>query len=137
MPLKKKIVFQTTFETYIASELLGQGGAGYVYKCQDENGNLFAVKLLNSQNVTKERQKRFKNEISFCRETEHSNVLKILDDGPYLKDDKLVPFYVMALYDSSLRDIMKTGIKPDQVLHLFSQMLNGVEVAHLKKSIKL
>ncbi|HEY5728886.1 MAG TPA: hypothetical protein VIS72_02475 [Anaerolineales bacterium] len=48
MPLKKKIVFQTTFETYIASELLGQGGAGYVYKCQDENGNLFAVKLLNS-----------------------------------------------------------------------------------------
>src|SRR5436189_4433201 len=121
MVLKKKIVFQTAFETYTAMDIIGQGGAGYVYKCQDSNGNVFAVKLLNPQNVTSDRQKRFKNEVLFCQKIDHSNVLKILDDGPYLQGDKSVPFYVMGLYDSSLRDLLKKGIKPNQALPLFSQ----------------
>ena len=135
MPLKKKFVFQTTFETFTANEIIGQGGAGYVYKCQDVNGNVFAVKLLNPKNVTSDRQKRFKNEVSFCRQTDHPNVLKILSDGPYTQEGKSVPFYIMPLYDSSLRDLLKQGIKTDQVLPLFSQLVNGVEAAHLKKVI--
>lgn len=135
MSLKKKIIFQTAFETYTATEIIGQGGSGYVYKCHDANGNLFAAKLLNPQNVTAERQKRFKNEVLFCQRIEHPNVLKIMDDGPYLQGEKLVPFYIMQLYDSSLRELLKKGIKPDQVLPLFSQLLNGVEVAHLNKVV--
>lgn len=135
MPLKKKIIFQTTFETYTASDVIGQGGAGYVYRCQDINGNVFAVKLLNPQNVTSDRLKRFKNEVLFCQQNDHPNVLKILDDGPHLQGDKLVPFYIMSLYDSSLRDLLKKGVKIDQVLPLFSQLLNGVEAAHLKKVV--
>lgn len=135
MSLKKKIIFQTAFETYTATEIIGQGGSGYVYKCHDANGNLFAAKLLNPQNVTAERQKRFKNEVLFCQRIEHPNVLKILDDGPYLQGEKSVPFYIMQLYDSSLRELLKKGIKPDQVLPLFSQLLNGVEVSHLNKVV--
>lgn len=135
MSLKKKIVFQTAFETYTATDLIGQGGAGFVYKCQNINGDVFAVKLLNPQNVTSDRQKRFKNEVLFCQKIDHANVLKILDDGPYLQDDKSVPFYVMPLYDASLRGLMKKGIKPDQVLPLFSQLLDGVEVAHLNNVV--
>lgn len=135
MPLKKKIVFQSAFETYTATDLIGQGGAGFVYKCHNVNGDVFAVKLLNPQNVTTDRQKRFKNEVLFCQQTDNTNVLKILDDGPYSKDDKSVPFYVMPLYDSSLRELMRKGIKPDQVLPLYSQILNGVEVAHLRKVV--
>src|SRR6185503_5554501 len=125
----------TTFETYTASDIIGQGGAGYVYKCQDANGNVFAIKLLNPQNVTTDRQKRFKNEVLFCQQTDHPNVLKILDDGPYLKGDKLVPFYVMPLYDSSLRELLKKGIKTDQILPLLSQILDGVEAAHFRKVV--
>lgn len=135
MPLKKEIIFQSAFETYTATDIIGQGGAGYIYKCQDASGNVFAIKLLNPQNVTSDRQKRFKNEVLFSQHTDHPNVLKILDDGPYLQDNKPVPFYVMRLYDSSLRDLLKKGIKPDQVLPLFSQLLNGVEVAHFNKVV--
>ena len=135
MALKKQIIFQTAFETYTASDIIGQGGAGYVYKCQDSNGKLFAVKLLNAQNVTSDRLKRFRNEVLFCQQTDHPNVLKVLDDGPYSRGDKSVPFYVMPLYDSSLRDLMNKGIETDYVLPLFSQILNGVEAAHLKKVI--
>lgn len=135
MSLKKKIVFQTAFETYTAIEIIGQGGAGYVYKCQDGSGNLFAIKLLNLQNVTTDRLKRFKNEVLFCQQNDHPNVLKVSDDGPYLQGNKSVPFYVMPLYDSSVRDLLKKGIKADQVIPLFSQILNGVEAAHLKKVI--
>src|SRR6266516_5843215 len=135
MALKKQIVLQTTFETYTASEIIGQGGAGFVYKCQDSSGKLLAVKLLNPQNVTSDRLKRFKNEVLFCQQNDHPNVLKILDDGPYLKGDKTVPFYVMPLYDSSLRDLLKKEIKTDKVLPLYSQLLDGVEAAHLKKVV--
>jgi len=107
MPLKKQIIFQTTFATYAAIDVLGQGGAGIVYKCQDDNGNLLALKLLGPQNVTKERLKRFKNEVSFCKQNDNQNVLTVLDDGPYLQRDKVLPFYVMPLYDFSLRDLLK------------------------------
>lgn len=135
MPLKKKIIFQTAFETYTATDLIGQGGAGFVYKCHNVNGDVFAIKLLNAQNITSDRQKRFKNEVLFCQQTDNANVLKILDDRPFSQGDKSVPFYVMPLYDFSLRDLMKKGIKPDQVLPLYSQLLNGVEVAHLNKVV--
>ena len=116
MPLKKQIVFQTAFTTYTAIDILGQGGAGYIYKCKDGNGDAFAVKLLNSQNITSDRLKRFKNEVLFCQQNDHPNVIKVLDDGPYLQGDKFVPFYVMPLFDCSLRELLKKGIKTDQIL---------------------
>jgi serine/threonine protein kinase len=133
MPLKKKIVFQTTFEIYTATEIIGQGGAGYVYRCQDSNGSIFAVKLLNPQKITSDRLKRFENEVTFCRQNNHPNVLKILGDGPHLHGDTSIPFYVMPLYDSSLRYLLNSGIKTDRILPLFSQLLDGVEAAHFKK----
>ena len=135
MPLKRKISFQSTFETYTAHDIVGQGGAGFVYKCQDSSGNWFAIKLLNPQKVTNERLKRFRNEVLFCQHHDHPNVLKIVDDGPYSQEDKTVPFYVMPLYDSTLRGLMKEGLKKDHILPLFSQLLNGVEAAHLRKVI--
>jgi serine/threonine protein kinase len=42
------------------------------------------------------------------------------------------PFYVMRRFDSSLRHMIKARISTDRVLPLFSQILDGVEAAHLQ-----
>ena len=38
----------------------------------------------------------------------------------------------MPLYEGSLRDLIKAGISSDKVLHYFSQILDGVEAAHIQ-----
>jgi serine/threonine protein kinase len=135
MTLKKEIVFQSAFTTYTAIDVIGQGGAGCVHKVQDEAENKFAVKVLNPHSLNSERLKRFKNELMFCRNNKHPNILTVLDDGPYTKDGATVPFYVMPLYDSSLRTLINDGIPSEKILPYLSQLLNGVEAAHLKNVI--
>ena len=44
MTLKKPIVFETTFTTYIATEIKGEGGSGQIYKASDEAENIYAIK---------------------------------------------------------------------------------------------
>jgi len=49
-----------------------------------------------------------------------------------LDRQKRLPFYVMPLYDSSLRKLMEGGVSPGDVLKLFNDILDGVEAAHLQ-----
>jgi serine/threonine protein kinase len=48
-----------------------------------------------------------------------------------MSEGQKVPFYVMPMYQTTLRGLMKARIEPDRVLPLFSQVLDGVEAAHL------
>ncbi len=44
---------------------IGQGGNGFVYEAEDEDG-VVAIKVLDSNRATKEKLKRFENEYRFC-----------------------------------------------------------------------
>ncbi len=123
-------IFETPFESYQALKLLGEGGAGRVYEASDSAGNTVAIKYLVPERISAEKQKRFKNEISFCQKQDHGNILQILDTGvTYIRETKC-PFYVMPLYSGTLRSRM-ANIQPNSVLTFFSQILDGVEAAHL------
>jgi serine/threonine protein kinase len=132
MAKAKKIEFITTFSKFISTRLLGEGGSGYVYEVKDDNEQRFAVKLLKSQGVTTDKRRRFKNEIIFCQRSLHPNIVSIIDSGALLDNNVAVPFYVMPFYDSSLRNLISDGIKPEFIIRLFSQLLDGVEAAHLQ-----
>ena len=121
---------QTAYDSYTVHKQIGEGGNGYVYKVSNSAGSELALKLLNPKSNS-EKRKRFKNELGFCERNEHKNIITVIDRG--VIDN--APFYVMPLYHGSLRDLMKSGIKPDKILPMFSQMLDGVEAAHLKKVI--
>ena len=69
-----------------------------VYKVEDTNGNVYALKLLN-KNISIEKIKRFKNEMAFCIKTDNANIIKIIDNG--LTDDKEQIFYVMPYYEKT------------------------------------
>lgn len=131
--LRRAIVFETTVARYSATAIVGEGGAGKVYKATADSGELVAVKLLDpAKGASKEGRRRFRNELSFGSRNRHPNVVTVLDHGPFRIGDDVTPFYVMPLYGSTLRDALKKGVLPTQVLAMFSQILNGVEAAHLQ-----
>ncbi len=108
----------------------GEGGAGRVYEATSDTGERVAIKVLVAG--TADKQRRFRNEISFCERSNHQNIVRVLDTGfVRVGDDKLL-FYVMPLFESTLRTLMAESLAPDVGLGLFSQLLHGVEAAHLK-----
>jgi len=123
--LRQTLIFETTFGTYRADEIIGEGGAGRVFAGTAPEGTPIAIKLLTSASTDK--RQRFKNEINFHLHSKHQNIVNVLDHGLA----KEGPFYVMQRYNGNLRDRIKNGINPARALTLFSQILNGVEAAHL------
>lgn len=133
--LKKPIVFETTFSNYIASVLLGEGGAGRVYEAVDDSEQPCAIKVLDHSKRSRDNAKRFKNELFFCLKNRHPNIVTVQDHGIQRGDNASSPFYVMPLYRQSLRQLMVAGISADKAPIYFSQLLDGVEAAHLQKVV--
>ena len=126
-------VFETATNTYVTKGSIGDGGCGTVYQVTDTDGETFALKLLREASSIK--RKRFKNELAFCRRNKHERIVSVLDEGVWLDGAKRLPFYVMPLYDSTLRKLMDTGIPQHEVLRLFNDVLDGVEAAHLQNVV--
>jgi eukaryotic-like serine/threonine-protein kinase len=129
--LKKPISFETTFGTYVVDEILGEGGAGRVYGGVGPDSAAIALKVLAPDRATADKRGRFKNEIAFLLRNKHRNIVTVIDHGIASSGEVVGPFYVMRRYHNNLRDIMRSGIPPERVLSLFSQISDGVEAAHL------
>jgi serine/threonine protein kinase len=130
--LNKPFVFITTFATYTATHIIGEGGSGRIFEATDDARGIFAIKWLDPAKASKEKVKRFKNELQFCLRNEHANILTVIDHGVFIEEEGKSPFYVMPLYDGSLRNLLQTGISPHKVLSYFAQILDGVEAAHIQ-----
>ncbi len=128
MPAK---TFETATNTFLAVRIIGNGGTGDVYLVRDVDGQEFALKCLRIADSAK--RKRFSNELSFCQQKQHDNIVHVLDSGAVLVGDVWLPFYVMPLYPHTLRRVMRAGMPHERCLRLFDQILSGVEAAHLRK----
>ncbi|ABW68310.1 serine/threonine protein kinase [Desulfosudis oleivorans] len=127
---KKPITFDTPFDTYTSSGVIGEGGAGRVYIVNNSAGKEYALKCLAPERINTERLKRFKNEMQYCQRNNHQNIIRLIDTGAIFIKDVKCPFYVMRRYSGTLRTIMGK-LKTDAILPLFSQILDGIEAAHL------
>lgn len=125
-----KRIFETATNIYTAENEIGQGGAGIVYRVRDSEDNPFALKCLKA--TTSLKRRRFKNELSFCQQEQHPNIIHVLDSGVAFDKKESLPFYVMRIYAFTLRRLINDGIKHERLLPLFDQMLSGVQAAHLK-----
>jgi serine/threonine protein kinase len=59
------------------------------------------------------------------------NIVTVVDHG--LIED--APFYMVPCYSGSLGDVMKRSLNTAKVPPIFSQILDGVEAAHLQSVI--
>jgi serine/threonine protein kinase len=122
--------FESATNTYTISGTIGEGGSGVVYRVSDAGGETFALKLL--RNADSKRRRRFKNELAFCRRNVHDRVVTALHEGIRITQVERLPFYVMRLYQSTLRKQIEEGMAPSGIMLAFSDILDGVEAAHLK-----
>jgi serine/threonine protein kinase len=127
--LKAAIILQTAFGEYTVDKQLGEGGAGRVYGGVDDTGARIAIKVLTQASSDKKR--RFKNEIAFLARNKHTNIVTVTDHGVASTGNIKGPFYVMRQYTGNLRELMRKSV-PGDVMKLFSQILDGVEAAHLQ-----
>lgn len=134
-PLKSPVSLETTFGSYVISEILGEGGAGRVYGGKAADGSNVAVKVLSVERATTDRKGRFKNEIAFLMRAKHPNVVGVIDHGIANSGVVKGPFYVMRRYDTNLRSMMREKIAKENVLPLFAKILDGVEAAHLQNAV--
>lgn len=130
--LKKKTILYSAFSKYTVDKQISQGGNGTVFLAHDEEDRQYAVKAINRDKTSNEKLKRFKNEISFCENNSDMHIIKIFDHGTYTADDINVVFYVMPVYEHTLRDLMNDGISPDEAMKIITQILSGLQFAHRK-----
>ena len=132
MSKKQKMLFHTTFATYTEADIIGEGGSGRIFKVVDDSGANWALKFLDPRKATKDKSKRFKNEVLFCQKNKHQNIVTVVDHGISIQEKTSSPFYVMHLYHGSMRKLLKPNISSDKVLKFFANILDGVEAAHLQ-----
>ncbi len=125
--LKQKATFETTFGLYVVDELIGEGGAGRVYCGESPDHTKFALKVLADDRASTDKRRRFKNEIAFLSRNTHANIVVVLDHRVSRGQEINGSFYVMRRYDENLRDVIRVSLSPEQVLPLFSQILDGIE----------
>ena len=126
---KKAKVFTSAFETYTSVKPpIGYGGCGTVFEVTDSDGVKLALKVVDGSRISRQKLKRFRNEIQFCLHPRSNHIVRILDYG---KGEGGQLFCVMPYYPSTLRKQIKAGIPPGEVLRLYSQILDSVEAAHL------
>jgi serine/threonine protein kinase len=131
MNASKRRRLETATSGYSEIRRVGEGAVGVVYEVEDDSKTKFAAKIIRPERLGTGIRKRLKNEVAFCQRTSHRNVVKVIDHGVVMEGNVPVPFFIMPLYASTLRDSMRKGIAKEQVLRLFSQLLDGVETAHL------
>lgn len=125
--MKKPKEVKSTFSVYTIHDCIGEGCSGVVFSANDDNGTNVAIKALDPEKASKEKLKRFENEYRFCRDNKHPNILTVLDHG---LTNEGAPFFVMPLYDHSLRPMIGK-IEPNRALNIFIKVLDGVEAAHM------
>lgn len=124
--MKKPKEVKSAFSSYSIKDSIGEGGCSFVYSAIEDNGNAVAIKILDPSKVTKEKLKRFENEYRFCSNNRHPNIITVLNYG--LTDDDN-PFFVMPLYEASLRKLVGT-LEPKHAYEVFKKIMDGVEAAH-------
>jgi hypothetical protein len=125
---KSKRIFRTALNIYEDQGALGEGGSGTVHRVSDEDGNFYALKLLRKECLGGNRQKRFQHELRFCMKALHPNIVEVIDYGLFSTEE--CPFYVMPMFDSTLRRAMKQGIRHDRISQVVQQIVLALEFAH-------
>ena len=127
--LKKGSVIRTAFQSYTLQKILGEGGVGVVWQATDEEGEMWAIKVLRPKSSTS-KAKRFKNELTFCRNSRHPHIINVHDHG--VGGDYNQTFYVMKMLDGSLRQLLPSIPDGKQRMVYIGHILAGAEAAHMQ-----
>jgi pentatricopeptide repeat protein len=120
----------TTISHYRVLEKVGAGGMGVVYKAQDTRlGRFVALKFLPEDFAhAPQVRDRFRREAQAASALNHPNICTVYDIGEV--DGQV--FMAMEFLDgTTLKDlVVATQLELDRLLHITTQVLDGLEAAH-------
>ena len=131
--LKKGTIIKTVSNEYVVERQIAQCGNGTILQVIDDKREVYALKAIDRKQTSKEKLKRFRNEIAFCSNNCHPHIVPVLDSGTYTHDPEDLIFYIMPFYPQTLRDLINAGLSGKQALTLFSEIAEGLKYAHSKK----
>ena len=125
---------------YSFIEILGQGGQGVVVLTKDSDGIEKAVKIMklptSGGTANKAKIERLKNDIEFCSQYNHENIIQYHLHGEYPNNGQKVKFLyaVMDYFPKNLRDVIdeSESYLPEQRLDYLIQLSKGINAAHDK-----
>lgn len=101
------------------------GGFGQVYKCNDENGTIFALKMLIK--TEEEASLRFDREVRIMSRLQHPNIIKVIASNLQVENK----FYVMPLYSQSLIQLIpQIAQNSYEQYKVITTLLNAVSYLH-------
>lgn len=116
---------------------LGHGGMGCVYKAQDPNGRIVALKMMsNKVTCFPEYRDLFRSEVDTLRRMNHPSVVHIVGD-PY--NDNAGNYYLPMEYiegETIEQHVNKCGAYSlDEAVSLMSKILEALQYVHTRKRI--
>jgi len=126
---KKEKILRTAFSTYTIKKQIGEGGNGRVFSAVDSDNREYAIKFMPA-NISTAKLKRLKNEVSFCEHADHHNIIKVIDHGYTEFNGTECTYYIMPLYQETLRSKMKQVLSPHDAIAILYGILDGLDYAH-------
>lgn len=123
--MKKSDIISINATNYKLIEIIGNGGSGTVWKAHSSEED-YALKVIDSADGNK--IERFKNEIDFCKKSNHKNIIKIIDDGTH--KGKLL--YVMPIYPLTLKNVIDGKKGADVLISYILKLCNALKYIHNK-----
>jgi serine/threonine-protein kinase len=123
-------ISETSCGPYTLEEVIGEGGAGVVYRGRRADLNaVAAVKVLRDAWVSPERRRRFEREQRTLASLQHPGIARLLDAG--LTPDG-TPWIAMELVDGLplKRFVSERALPLDGRLRLFQEICAAVQYAH-------
>ena len=120
----------TVVAGFRVESLVGQGAMGEVYRAVDQDGNVVALKLLDSRLAHDERfRQRFLRESQIAAGLDHPNIVPTLSSG---EDGGRLYLAMQYIDGEDLRDLLRREgrLDPERAVDLVGQIAAALDAAH-------
>ena len=111
---------------YIIDEKIKEAGEGVVYKAH-KNGQNFAIKIIKER--SKEREKRYEQEIKYVQALDHPNVIKSIY-GYLTIDNEKVQYSLMPYYERNLKELISELSDYEYILKIIIDLGEALKYIH-------
>jgi serine/threonine protein kinase len=110
----------------VSKELLGKGGSGQIFKVKNEQDEMFALKIVNKQQILKAKVHNIVEEIRLQQMLEHPNIAQIME---WYEDDANY-YIVLELCGRNLYQYNKNTMTTEMILDVVHDVARALTYMH-------
>ncbi|CAD8092935.1 unnamed protein product [Paramecium sonneborni] len=131
----KELIQQQFSLRYVNPQITGEGAFSKVFKCQNQQGEFVAIKVVNLLGVKSCIIPYLKNEIRLLHQSDNDNVIKLYES----QETDSALFLVLEYCEMDVKTMMaiyfQNKLPEELVIVIFKQLVNGLHYLHSNKII--